>query len=102
LVFAFSLVAGVFASAAPAATPHKAANHELTKYWSAWIKHPDTYLPLVAALALYHWPTERSSKLAHKLAYELQAYENGDNRSGDWRVTYLLLKSSLGEVNPFT
>jgi hypothetical protein len=100
-VLTLSLTTGA-TSTAIAATRFPAANHELSKYWSAWIKKPGTYLHLVGALTLYHWPTSRSSKLAHQLAYEVTSYEVGDNRSFDWRVTYLLLLSSLGESNPFT
>ena len=102
LVFTMNILVGGVATTATASTKYKAANHELSTYWSQWRKHPDSYFLVVIVLTLYHWPTQRSSSLAHKLAYELEAYESGTDLTGDWRVTYLMLQSSLGEVNPLT
>lgn len=103
LVVALGFIAGGVSTSASASTSSdKAARHEVEKYWSAWLKHPDSYTAFEVVLTLYHWPTAQSMFLAHKLAYEIQSDENGDNRSGDWRVTYLLLLSALGETNPLS
>ena len=95
-IVALGLVAGSYFGFSMGSSNNTVAVDQFFKYYAQWQNHPDTYASLLSVLTLYHWPTAETSSLAHKLAYEVQAYENGVDRSGDWDVTYLLMMASLG------
>ena len=101
-IVAVGIVVGALFMFLPRSPNYGPANRELTKYWNVFQKHPNAFGTLEITLALYHWPTSQSAQLAHKLDYEIQAFELGENRSGDWHVTYLLLLSALGASDPFS
>lgn len=91
------LTVGGFVTSASASPDLKQAAHELQKFWSAWNEEPEKYQPLVEVLVAYRWPTADSTHLAHKLAYEINTYENDGFKTYNWQVTDLLLRAALGD-----